>query len=80
MNSELQIVEFLELLTLKDVAYSVDLTWRKVTPTTSANCQKKCVGKVITENKMKLIQFPNLYMKAACSTLSSNLVSDDLAA
>jgi hypothetical protein len=29
---------------------------------------------------MKLIQFPNLYMKAACSTLSSNLVSDDLAA
>jgi hypothetical protein len=30
MKSQLQIMEFLETLTLKDVAYSVDLTWGKL--------------------------------------------------
>jgi hypothetical protein len=54
------------------------LAWGKVTPTTIANCQKKCIGKVVTEDK--LIQFPNHDMKAAYSTLSSNLVADYLAA
>jgi hypothetical protein len=80
VNSELQTMEFLETLTLKDVAHSVELTWGKVTPTAIANCQKKCIGKVVTEDKTKLIQFPNNDMKAAYSTLSSNLVSDDVAA
>jgi hypothetical protein len=41
MNSELQIVEFLELLTLKDVAYRVDLTWRKVAPTARKSVLEK---------------------------------------
>jgi hypothetical protein len=35
VNSELQIMIFLETLTLKSVTYSVDLAWRKV-------CRKIC--------------------------------------
>jgi hypothetical protein len=40
--------------------------------------EKVCIGKVVTEDK--LIQFPNHDMKAAYSTLSSNLLADYLAA
>jgi hypothetical protein len=56
MNTELQNTEFLEILTLKYVAYTVDLAWGKVI---TANWQKKCAGKDVTEDKMKLIPFRN---------------------
>jgi hypothetical protein len=73
-------MEFLETLTLKDVAYSVDLTLGKVTLTISAKTARKSVLEKLSQ-KIKLIQFPNQNMKAACSTLSSsNLISEDLAA
>jgi hypothetical protein len=41
VNCDLQVTEFLKTLTLKDVAYSVGLAWRKITPTTIENCWNK---------------------------------------
>jgi hypothetical protein len=68
VNSKLQIMKFLETLTLKDVAYSVDLTWRKV-------CWKRCHRRQVKVNSIL-----NPRHEAAYSTLNSNLVADDLAA
>jgi hypothetical protein len=50
------------------------------TPTTIANCCKKCIGKDdITVDEMKLIPFSKQDVKAACDALGTNLQADDLA-
>jgi hypothetical protein len=43
VNSELQITEFLRILTLKSVAESVGLTRQKVMSSATANCWKETV-------------------------------------
>jgi hypothetical protein len=41
VNTELEIMEFLKMLKLNDIAYSADLACvRKATPTNIANCWK----------------------------------------
>jgi hypothetical protein len=52
----------------------------KSTPTTIANCCKKCIGKDdVTVDETKLIPFSKYDMKAACDALGINLQADDLA-
>jgi hypothetical protein len=58
VNSKLQITEFLKTITLKNVGYSVSLSWGKVMPHTVGNCWKKSTGiDGITADEKKLIPF-----------------------
>jgi hypothetical protein len=56
------------------------LAWVKITPTTNANCWKKCSGKDdVKADKKKLIPFSKQDKKTVCDEFTTNLQADNLA-
>jgi hypothetical protein len=43
VNSELQVLQFLKTVTLKNIAYSIGLAWKNINSLTVKNCWLKCI-------------------------------------